>query len=102
MHVTVTTTQGAPDMPNGIAQLAGEEMLPWLREIEGFEGLLMLADGVGRTLVVSFWESRELADRHAAARAEFRARITSTVDVEVEDVSEYELVFGAWPAADAG
>lgn len=101
MHVTVTTTQGSPDMSLEVARLTGEEMLPWLRGIEGFEGLLMLSDDAGRTLVVSFWESREVADRHRAARAAFRDRITATVDVRVEDVSEYELTFadlGSWPA----
>jgi len=102
MHVTVTTTTGDPEQPLEVARIAGEEMLPWLREIDGFNGLLMLSDeSHGRTLVVTFWESRELADAHLAARAEFRDRITSTVDVRVEDVSDYELMFadlGSWVA----
>jgi len=102
MHVTVTTTLGPPDQPLEVARIAGEEMLPWLREIDWFNGLLMLSDERhGRTLVVTFWESRELADAHLAARAEFRDRITSTVDVRVEDVSDYELMFadlGSWVA----
>jgi hypothetical protein len=102
MHVTVTTTLGSPDQPLEVARIAGEEMLPWLREIDGFAGMLMLSDeSQGRTLVVTFWESRELADAHLTARAEFRDRITSTVDVRVEDVSDYELMFadlGSWVA----
>ena len=106
MHVTVTTTKGPPEQPLEVATIAGEEMLPWLRGIDGFEGLLMLSDEVeGRTLVVTFWQSRELADRHLAARAEFRDRITSTVDVRVEDVSDYELVFadlGSWSSETPG
>ena len=106
MHVTVTTTKGSPDQPREVAKIAGEEMLPWLRGIDGFEGLLMLSDEAeGTTLVLTFWESRELADRHLAARAEFRDRITSTVDVRVEDVSDYELMFaalGAWSGGPAG
>lgn len=94
MHVTVTTTRGAPDQPLEVATVAGEEMLPWLRQIEGFEGLLMLSnEAEGKTLVVTFWESREVADRHRAARATFRDRITAAVDVRVEDVSEYEVTF---------
>jgi heme-degrading monooxygenase HmoA len=105
MHVTVTTTKGALDQPAEIARLAGEEMLPWLRGIEGFHGILMLFDEVeARTLVVTFWESREIADQHLAARASFRERITSTVDVQVEDVTDYELMFadlGSWPTGSA-
>ncbi len=100
MHVTVTTTKGAPDQPVEIARIAGEEMLPWLREIDGFAGLLILSsEKEGRTIAVTFWESRELADEHLTARAEFRNRITSTVEVQVEDVSDYELMFadlGSW------
>ena len=98
--MTVTTTRGSTDQPLEIATLAGEEMLPWLRQIEGFEGLLMLSNETeGTTLVISFWESREIAEQHAVARAVFRDRITATVDVRVEDVSDYELTFadlGTW------
>ena len=34
-------------------------MLPWLREIEGFDGLLMLTDEeAATTLAIAFWADR--------------------------------------------
>ena len=102
MHVTVTTTKGTPGQPLEVATLAGEAMLPWLEGIEGFEGLLMMSnENDGTTLVITFWESKEVADEHRTARAEFRDRITATVDVRVESVADYDLTFadlGSWPA----
>jgi heme-degrading monooxygenase HmoA len=101
MHVTVTTTKGTPGQPIEVATLAGEAMLPWLAQIDGFEGLLMMSnESDGTTLVITFWESKEVADEHREARAEFRDRITATVDVRVEHVADYELTFaglGSWP-----
>jgi heme-degrading monooxygenase HmoA len=94
VFVSVTTTKGSPDEPIEIATMAGEEMLPWLRQIDGFQGLLMLSDeAAGTTLVLSFWESREVAEHHRVAREAFRDRITSAVSVDVVDVSGYELTF---------
>jgi heme-degrading monooxygenase HmoA len=94
VHVTVTRTKAPPDQPIEIATIAGEEMLPWLQQIQGFEGLLMLSnDEAGITLTLSFWESREVADEHRAARAEFRDRVTSTVDVKIEETVDYEVTF---------
>ena len=82
MHVTVTTTKGTPGQPIEVATLAGEAMLPWLAQIDGFEGLLMMSnESDGTTLVITFWESEEVAEEHREARAEFRERITATVDV---------------------
>ena len=102
MFVTVTTTRGSPEQPLDVATLAGEEMLPWLREIDGFEGLVMLSSETdGTTLVITFWESREVAEEHRAARERFRDRITAAVDVHVGGVADYELTFadlGSWPA----
>ena len=102
MFVTVTTTKGSPEQPLEVATLAGEEMVPWLRDIQGFAGLLMLSNETdGTTLVLSFWEDRDVAEQHRAARAEFRDRITSAVDVRVENVADFELTFaelGSWPA----
>lgn len=94
MHVTVTTTVGGRDQPDDAARLVGEEMRPWLDGLEGFHGILVLSGTPDdRTLVVTFWESKELADRHLAVRADFRERIAATVGVVVEDVSDFALVF---------
>lgn len=102
MHVTVTTTKGPLGQPLEVATLAGEAMLPWLSEIDGFEGLVMLSnERDGTTLVITFWESKEVADEHRAVRAEFRDRITATVDVRIDGVVDYDLTFahlGTWPA----
>ena len=69
-------------------------MLPWLREIPGFEGLVMLSNQEeGSTITLAFWESREIAERHQAARMRFRDSITSAVNVQVEETVGYELTF---------
>ena len=94
MYVSVTRTKDPLDQPIEYATIAGEEMLPWLRQIAGFEGLLMLSnEAEGTTLVLSFWESREVAEQHRVARMQFRARITSAVNVQVEETSGYEVTF---------
>jgi heme-degrading monooxygenase HmoA len=74
------------------AAIVAEEMMRWLRDIEGFEGFLMLSQE-GRTLGLSFWESREAAERHRVARAQFRERMLSVADVEIEDSSDFEVTF---------
>ena len=95
MHVTVTRTKAPPGEPIEIATIAGEEMLPWLQQIQGFEGLVMLSnEAEGITLTLSFWESREVAEEHRAARLEFRDRVTSAVNVLVEETLDYEVTFG--------
>ena len=94
MYVSITRTKGTPDQPVELATIAGEEMLPWLSEIEGFDGLLMLSDeAAATTLAVSFWESREVAERHRAARAEFRESVTAAVNVTIEETAGYEVTF---------
>jgi heme-degrading monooxygenase HmoA len=94
VHVSLTRTRSSPDEPIEIATIAGEEMLPWLRQIEGFEGLLMLSNETdGTTLVLTFWESPYVAERHRAARMQFRDRVTAAVNVEVEETVGYEVTF---------
>jgi hypothetical protein len=94
VYVAVTRTIDPLDQPIEYATIAGEEMLPWLRQIEGFQGLLMLSnEGDGSTLVLAFWESREVAERHHAARMQFRDRITAAVNVQVQETVGYEVTF---------
>jgi len=98
VHVSVTRTKDFLGQPIEIATIAGEEMLRWLRPIEGFEGLLVLSNAEeGTTLVISFWESREVAEEHLEARMRLRDRITATVNVEVQETTDYEVTFAELP-----
>ena len=40
-----------------------EEMTRWLRDIDGFDGFLMISRE-GTSIGLTFWESREVAERH--------------------------------------
>lgn len=93
MHVSLTRVSTG-DQPIANATVVAEEMLRWLREIEGFEGLLMLSRP-GSTLGLTFWQSRDAADRHRQARMEFLERMTSVAAVEVEEVLDYEVTFAS-------
>jgi len=90
----MTTTRGSSENMAEIAEMVGETMVEWLRDIEGFGGLLMLGnEDSGTTHVIALWESEELAERHRAARMRLRDRVTATVGVEVLETVPYEVTF---------
>ena len=91
MHVRFTRISTA-DQPIDRATIVAEEMLGWLRDMEGFRGLLTLSRK-GTTLGITFWESREQSDRHLPTRMEFLGRMTSMADVKIEESDDYELTF---------
>jgi hypothetical protein len=100
VYASLTTTRGEAD--SAVAVMAGETMLKWLGDIDGFEGLLMLQDDMGTTQVLSFWRDRETAERHLDARMRLRDSITATVEVEVEATAHYDVVFARLGARLAG
>lgn len=91
MYVTLTTadTTGASIED---ASVVGEEMARWLRDTDGFEGFLLLA-GEQKAVGLAFWASREVAEQHNHARAQFRERMLSIAGVQIEDVVDYEVAF---------
>jgi hypothetical protein len=91
VYVSITTVRTS-DQPLENATIVAEEMVRWLREIDGFEGFLMLSQE-GRTLGLSFWESREVAEHHRVARMQFRDRMTSVADVQVEETAGFEVAY---------
>lgn len=98
----MTTTQGSNEDMALVAEITGDAMVTWLRDIEGFLGLVMLTtEATGTTQVIVFWESEELAERHRAARMRLRDRVTATVDVEVQETVPYDVSFADLPAIKA-
>ena len=61
MYVGLTTVRTS-DQPLENATIVAEEMVSWLRDIDGFEGFLMISQP-GRTIGLTFWRSREIAER---------------------------------------
>jgi hypothetical protein len=80
------------DQPIEIATIVAQEMTGWLRDIDGFEGFVMLSRE-GTTVGMAFWESREAADRHRVARMRFIERMSSVAGVEIEEMVEYQVMF---------
>jgi heme-degrading monooxygenase HmoA len=91
VHVTVTTADTTGE-PIENAPIVAEEMERWLREMEGFEGFLMLA-GDHKAIGFSFWDSRERAEHYQLARAQFRERMLSIAGVQIESIEDYDVVF---------
>jgi hypothetical protein len=91
MFVSITTTDTSGSPPEE-GPIVGEEMDSWLRGLDGYRGLVLLArDGV--TLGLAFWESREAAERHDAIRAEFRERMLTIASARIERVDGYDVAF---------
>jgi hypothetical protein len=91
MHLSLTrVTTG--DQPLENATIVGEELARWLRDIDGFEGIVMLSRP-GTTLGLTFWRSREIAESHHAARMQFIERMTSVAQVQIEEIVDYEVMF---------
>jgi len=87
--VTTTTTGGQP-IENGT--IIAEEMERWLRDLDGFRGFLLLANDE-HALGITFWASREVAERYARIRSTFRERVLAVAGVPIADVVDYDVPF---------
>ena len=89
VSLTRVSTEGvAPEVPTIVA----EELQRWLVDLEGFQGFLMLSRE-GSSIALSFWESREAAERHRVARGQVRERVTELAGGTIEEVLECEVTF---------
>jgi hypothetical protein len=81
--------------------VAGEAVLPWLQELEGFRGMMILTDETQeKARVLTFWESHDAAERSLTTRHQLRDRMAATVGMEIESTESYlvatlQLVDGA-------
>jgi hypothetical protein len=81
--------------------VAGQAVLPWLQELDGFRGMMILTDeSREKARVLTFWESRAAAERSLTTRHALRDRMAATVGMEIESTESYvvatlQLVEGA-------
>ena len=95
MHASLTTVRGAGPDVSATAGMAAESMLTWLREFDGYRGLLVLGDPeTGNARIVSFWDSLDALERSERSRREVRESMVATAGAELESVDRYELFVG--------
>ena len=91
MYVTMNRVKTASEPIEG-AGIVGEGIQDWLRDVEGFEGMLMLSRE-GTSIGLTFWQSRELAEKYRPLRMQFLDKVLSTVGVELEESLDFEVTF---------
>jgi hypothetical protein len=73
-------------------------MLTWLREFEGYRGLLVFADPqTGTARIMTLWASGEDLERSERGRTQVRESMVAAAGAEIESVERYELVLDDRP-----
>ncbi len=95
MFASVTTVRGGGPDVSATAGMAAESMLAWLREFDGYRGLLVLGDPeAGNARIVSFWDSLDALERSERSRREVRESMVAAAGAQLESVERYELFLG--------
>ena len=94
MFARVTTFEGSPEQVDEFRHALVEHMLPALRRLKGYQGVLILTDRQGgKVLGVALWESEEAMGTSEEAAYWFRTYGAEAAGERVTSVERYEVVF---------
>jgi heme-degrading monooxygenase HmoA len=94
MFARVTTFEGPREQVDDFRHALVEHMLPALRRLEGYRGVLILTERQGgKVLGVALWESEEAMGASEEAAYWFRTYGAEAAGERVTSVERYEVVF---------
>jgi heme-degrading monooxygenase HmoA len=92
MFASLTTVRG-PAATGEAARMAGEAMLSWLREFDGYRGLVILStEEAGNVRIITLWDSKDALEASEPSRRVMRERLIETAGAELESAEAYEIV----------
>ena len=93
MFARMFTIEGRREQLDEFSRLGENKVLPALQRLDGFEGLLVLANRQnGHVLIATIWHSEETMRRAEAASHWFRVFVAEAAGGEVTGVERYEVV----------
>jgi hypothetical protein len=93
VFASVTTVRGAGPEVGTTAKMAADSMLSWLKEFDGYCGLVILTSAEsGSARFVTLWEDLDALERSERGRAAVRESMIATAGAELESVERYEVV----------
>ena len=93
MVAAMSTLRGPVSALADISRMAAENVGPWLREYEGYRGILVLADeDTSTTRLITLWETAEDEERARTSRGAMRDQLAATAGVEVVEFGVFEIL----------
>jgi len=94
MFGRVSTFEGSPEQVDELTRYAREQVLPALEGLDGFSGILGLADRQsGKVVAVTLWESEEAMRASEEAANRLRDESAETTSETIAGVEKYEVTF---------
>ena len=88
----VSKLEGSPERLDEGTRYAQEEILPQVRHIDGFKGVVSLVDRErGRTRLITLWESDEALHASAEQANQLRERAAEGAASRISGVERYEV-----------
>jgi heme-degrading monooxygenase HmoA len=92
-YASMVTVTGPPEDFDNVAAMAGESLLPWIRQFEGYKGFIVLADReAGTAHFMTIWDSREALERSAHSRKQVREQLAKTAGAEIASAGAYTVL----------
>jgi heme-degrading monooxygenase HmoA len=93
MHARVSKLEGPPEQVNELGRIVAEWVAPALTQLDGFRGILALADRQsGNVEVVTLWESEEALRQSEEAADQLRGDTARAAGGAIAGVERYEVV----------
>jgi heme-degrading monooxygenase HmoA len=83
-----------PEVEEAEAAEVVEQILPTVRSLDGYRGMVVLSDveGGGRILTLSLWETAETMDASRVVTEKIQTAETANRQVETQDMSKFHVV----------
>ncbi len=97
MFARMNTFAGSPDRLDDALRNVHEQVLPTLRQQDGFKGFMFLANyQSGELQLMAFWETVQAMRKSEVEAARLRAGVAEAGDQEIESVTRYDVVLSEW------
>ncbi len=102
MWVRVSTLQGPPNQSDEDVEqqlkVLRENVLPTAREMDGYKGVISLADRTsGKGLTLTFWENEEAMKASEEAANKLREQAAREMAEEIAGVERFEVLIHEAP-----
>jgi len=94
MHARASTMSGDPEKVDEAANMLETTLYAQLEQVDGFRGVVALAQrDSGTSLVVTFWESEEAMAASEERANQMRNQAAAELGASTPEVERYEVLF---------